>query len=382
MSWYTGPTLLEALDAFTPERPPRDRALRMPVQEVYKFTARGDTRRIVAGTIEAGTLRVGDDVVFLPSGKRARVRSIEGFNRPPARSASAGAATGFTLEQQIYVTRGELVTRAGDPPPAVATRLSASVFWLGRRPLTTDRDYLLKLGTARVKARLESVERVIDAATLASIEKPEIARHDVAECTLRLARPIALDPVERSAATGRFVLVDGYEISGGGIVRQVLPDAAGSAAVRAPRAMRPSSEQRAARHGQRPTLLLVAAADRADAEAAAASLEARLFDEGRLVSHITVDGADALATASSATDALLELGAIVIVTAGADVAARAAGLADRDGSRDGERAARVWLGAARPIGFAAELELPSGAPEETADALRQLLRERRSVPGV
>jgi bifunctional enzyme CysN/CysC len=195
----------------------------MPVQDVYKFTAGSDDRRIIAGTIQSGQLSVGDTVVFHPSGKRTRVTTIEAFNRPSPRRAWAGSATGFTLEEQIYVSRGQIASREGEPAPKAATRISVSLFWLGKQPLVTARDYVLKLGTARVRARLESVERVIDASDLQVIEhKPRVDRHDVADCVLRLKAPIALDLVEDLAETSRFVLLDDYEISGGGIVRATL----------------------------------------------------------------------------------------------------------------------------------------------------------------
>ncbi len=226
MPWYTGPSALEVLDGFSPAPPATASAFRMPVQDVYKFTAGGDDRRIVAGTVESGTLRVGDTVVFHPSGKRSRVRSIEAFNRGPQHSARAGQATGFTLDEQIYVARGQVAAREGETAPHAATRLSVSLFWLGRAAFVPGRDYALKLGTARVTARLESVERVIDASDLRITEhKPQVDRHDVADCVLRLRTPIALDLVDDLATTSRFVLVDDYEISGGGIVRGVLDEA-------------------------------------------------------------------------------------------------------------------------------------------------------------
>jgi adenylyl-sulfate kinase len=118
-----------------------------------------------------------------------------------------------------------VAAREGEPTPRGATRLAASLFWLGRRPLVSGRDYILKLGSARVTARLESVERVIDASDLhVTQHKPQVDRHDVADCVIRLKTPIALDLVDEVAGTSRFVLVDEYEISGGGIVRRMLAD--------------------------------------------------------------------------------------------------------------------------------------------------------------
>ncbi len=229
MSWYRGPTALEMLDDFRPEPSAVEKPFRMPVQDVYKFTAQGDDRRIIAGTVESGRLAVGDTVVFHPSGKRSRVRSIEAFNGSAPRHTTAGSATGFTLDEQIYVSRGQIAAREGEPAPKAASRIAVSLFWLGKRPLVTGRDYILKLGSARVRARLESVERVIDASDLELTEqKPRVDRHDVADCILRLKTPVALDLVDELAGTSRFVLVDDYEISGGGIVRSVAGEPGGS----------------------------------------------------------------------------------------------------------------------------------------------------------
>jgi bifunctional enzyme CysN/CysC len=226
MSWYTGPTVLEALDAFRSHGEGVDGPFRMPVQAVFKFTNDGDDRRIVAGTIDSGRVRVGDEVVFHPSGKRSRVKSLEAFNRVAPSVAGAGESAGFTLAQQIYVTRGELATLAHEPQPVTATRIRASIFWLGARALEVGRNYTLKLGTARVSAHLEHIERVLDASTLESVtDRTAVVRNEVADCVLKLRQPIAFDRASELAATSRFVLVDNFSISGGGVVRDALREA-------------------------------------------------------------------------------------------------------------------------------------------------------------
>jgi bifunctional enzyme CysN/CysC len=244
MSWYTGPTVLETLDGFQSAGEAVDGPFRMAVQSVYKFTNDGDDRRIVAGTIDSGRLRVGDEVVFHPSGKRTRVKSLEAFNRVAPTVVGAGESAGFTLAQQIYVTRGELATLAHEPQPIAATRIRASVFWLGVRPLEVDRAYTLKLGTARVSAQLESIERVLDASTLDSVTgRTSVLRNEVADCVLKLRHPIAFDIASNLAATSRFVLVDNFSISGGGVVREALSAAeahASRARVSTAGALRPS----------------------------------------------------------------------------------------------------------------------------------------------
>jgi bifunctional enzyme CysN/CysC len=290
MPWYHGPSVLEALDGFRPSLPETERPFRMPVQSVFKFTEQGDDRRIVAGTIETGTVRVGDEVVFHPSGKRSRVRSIEAFNRAPKPSAAAGAATGFTLEDQIFVARGEIVARAGEPAPTVASRVSASVFWLGKRPLAPGRDYVLKLGTARVGAWLEKVHRIIDAAELEVSEgKPWVGRHEVADCVLALRTPIALDRVDQFSATSRFVLLDGYEISGGGVIRGVAGEDA-----------------------RRPPRLVIVEESEGDFGANAAALEPWLATDGTAVYRFS--GRRYPARLAAAAEALLEPGVVVLLS--------------------------------------------------------------------
>ncbi len=289
MPWYEGRTVLEVLDLFKEEKPSLDRAFRMPVQGVYKFTRGGDNRRIIAGTIDAGSIAVGDEVVFYPSGKRSRVKTIEAFNAPKKESAFAGFAEGFTLTDQIFVSRGELATRADEQKPGITSRIKANIFWLGREPMQKDRAYLFKLGTCKIEAYLEKVEKVIDASTLENTAKDCLDKHDVGECILRLEKDIAFDLPETNISTSRFVLVDNYEISGGGLVQEALPDE--HEAVREKVHLRNikwerglvAEEERAERYNQKPTLILVTGQKGMNRKQVAKALERKLFEEGKLV---------------------------------------------------------------------------------------------------
>jgi bifunctional enzyme CysN/CysC len=224
LAWYEGPTVLEALDGLRKQAPSSDLPLRMPVQDVYKFNERGDDRRIIAGRVETGRLAVGERVVFLPSGKAATVRSIEAFSAPERREAGAGESIGITLDEQIYVSRGEIACRA-DAPPSVSTKMRVNLFWLGREPMSPGRRYRLKLGTAATEVTIDQIHRVLDASNLdATDAKQEVGRHDVADLVLRARQPVAFDPAADIEQTGRFVIVDGYDIAGGGIVRELVPD--------------------------------------------------------------------------------------------------------------------------------------------------------------
>lgn len=290
MSWYKGPTVLEALDEIRPVNELQNETLRMYVQDVYKFTKYGDSRRIIAGTIDSGTLSVGDEIVLYPSGKRTRVETIESFNTPPLSSVGAGEAVGFTMSEQIYVNRGEIITRDNDAKPAVSTLAKVSLFWLGAEPLSMSDDFIVKIGTARVPARIESITKVIDAGELTQAENvTEIGRNSVAECVLRFAKPLAFDDVAFLSETSRFVIVHRYRIWGGGIVREALSDNRATfrqqAISRDEKWIRSlvSPLERAERYAQRPMLLVVTGPKSAPRKELGKLVEARLFTEGRVV---------------------------------------------------------------------------------------------------
>ncbi|MGH7617577.1 MAG: GTP-binding protein, partial [Gemmatimonadaceae bacterium] len=338
LPWYAGPTVLEVIDAFRSPAPETDRPFRMPVQAVYKFTQQDDDRRIIAGTVESGRVAVGDEVVFYPSGKKARVATVEGFNRPPLTQASAGEATGFTLAEQIYVGRGELAAVAGEPRPQVTTRIRASLFWLGRRPMVRNQDYILKLGTARVQVRVEAIHRVLNASTLAVDEKKtRVDRHEVAECTLKTSRAIACDLAGDLAMTSRFVVVDNFEISGGGIVRDTPSDALSGVRDRVmlrnykwqPSNIAP--QRRAERYRQRPTLLLVTGDAAEGRKNLAKDVEQALFDIGNVVYFLAIgsvlygvdadidrrseDRAEHMRRLGEVANLMLDAGVILVATA-------------------------------------------------------------------
>jgi bifunctional enzyme CysN/CysC len=262
----------------------------MAVQDVYKFTNFGDDRRIIAGTVDSGRAQVGDELVFYPSGKRARVQTIESFAAPLRPEIAAGESVGFTVVPQIYTSRGEIAARADQPPMHVTTRLRVHLFWLGRAAMTLRKDYGFRLGTARVPMRLEAIHRVIDASDLADAGAREtIERHEVAECTVKLQRAVAFDRAADLAITGRFVVIDDFDIRGGGIVIQALPDSEeplrGKVRLRNAKwaSSHVSYERRAERYSQRPTLLIVTGESSADRKGLARDLEARLFADGRFV---------------------------------------------------------------------------------------------------
>ena len=224
MPWYQGMTVLQALDSFENIQPSHQLPFRMSVQGVYKFTAGGDSRRIIAGTVDSGVLHTGDEVVFYPSGKHTRVKGFEVFNAAPPAEARADEAVGFTMAEEIYVCRGEIACRAGENAPHVAVRFRANLFWLGREKLRPGKEYHFKCGTQKLPMHLLQVERVINASNLNCEDRQWVEKNEVAVCTFQLASPAAFDTTDKLAATSRFVIVDDYEQSGGGIIVEALED--------------------------------------------------------------------------------------------------------------------------------------------------------------
>lgn len=215
MPWYTGPTITGMLDTFEPPKPLNDLPLRFPIQDIYRF----DERRILAGRVEAGSLKVGDTLIFSPGNKSAKIASIENWNAPAKTTATAGESIGITLDEQIFVERGHIGSHEVDSP-IESNRFKARLFWMGKTNLTVGERYKLKLTTQELDAEVVSIERIIDASSLdvLSGERGYIARNDVAEITIQTRGALAFDNADRNALMGRFVIMHQHNVAGGGII--------------------------------------------------------------------------------------------------------------------------------------------------------------------
>ncbi|TWJ19085.1 sulfate adenylyltransferase subunit 1 [Geobacter argillaceus] len=226
--WYTGPTVLEALDTFQNVRGDTTLPLRLPVQDVYKW----DGKRIYAGRVETGEIRKGDEVIFLPSGKITRIKSVEQWQQPDLAAAGAGACIGVTTEDELFVERGEVIAHRRNAP--VRTKeLRASIFWLADQPFKAGKTYTLKLATAEVQATVLAIEERLDSSTLEVTERhaPELMATEVGNVLLSLKYEIGADLYSENVRLGRFVIEDGTQIGGGGIIRS-FADGTGTASQR------------------------------------------------------------------------------------------------------------------------------------------------------
>ncbi|MDA8441076.1 MAG: GTP-binding protein [Peptococcaceae bacterium] len=215
MAWYTGEPVLRALDMLHKERGLAEKPLRLPIQDVYKF----DDRRIIAGRLETGCLSVGDKILISPGGKTTTVKTIEAWvDRDKQAAVEAGQSVGITVTDEFFNQRGEYISRVANPP-LQAKLFKASLVWLGKHDLLQNQKYKLKLTTQEVECEIYAIEKVVDAASLdsnANVQRVKI--NDVAEVIIKTKQVVCFDDFSDNQSTGRFVLVDGYDVSGGGII--------------------------------------------------------------------------------------------------------------------------------------------------------------------
>jgi bifunctional enzyme CysN/CysC len=284
IDWYIGPTVVEALDALEPARPLEQLALRLPVQAIYKF----DDRRIVTGRIESGRLAAGDEIVIMPAGKIAKIRSVESWPLTPVGGAqTAGRSVGITLDRELFVERGDVIAHLGDSPRDTR-RIRARIFWLHDKPLAKDDQILVRLGTRESRATVVAIEKAVDPGELSSVETRSIARNHVGEIDISLAQPVAADPYTDNSRTGRLVIEVNGRIAGGGLVLSVN---AGKRAipvdiVPVESALHP--DERSTRYRHRGAVVWLTGLPGSGKSTLARALERRLFGNGG--SPVLLDG--------------------------------------------------------------------------------------------
>jgi bifunctional enzyme CysN/CysC len=280
MAWYDDATLIQALDSFRSQGDLKALPLRLPIQDVYKF----DDRRILAGRIASGRLKVGDRIMFSPSNKVARVKSIEAWNAPLPGEAEPGQAIGITTDEQLFIERGEIASHEDDAP--IETNVfHGRLFWLGRAPLVQGESYRLRMETRDVQVTVERVEAIYDPDALSQRPAVKVERNEIADVVLRSYAMLALDEAEQNPRTGRFVLSDGVNIvAGGTISMQDYPDQRELVTVRSTNitavAHRLTNAQRIARNGHTGGILWFTGLSGAGKSTIAMAVEQELFRRG------------------------------------------------------------------------------------------------------
>ena len=204
--WYNGPALLEHLEQVQVDAQEGGGSLRLPVQWVNRPH---QNFRGYAGTLAAGEVKPGDEVIVLPSARRSRVSRVLDAEGDVA-SATAGQAVTLTLADEIDISRGDVIAAAGDPPE-VADQFAAHLLWMSDAPLLPGRPYWLKIGARTVSATVTEIKHRIDVNTQEHLAAKRLELNEVGYCNLSLDEPIPFEAYARNRTLGGFILIDRYD---------------------------------------------------------------------------------------------------------------------------------------------------------------------------
>ena len=203
MPWYDGPTLLQHLESVEVSDDLPDKSFRLPVQWVNRPNA--DFRGF-AGQIASGTVKVGDKLRVLPSGRESSVARIVTADRD-LEEAVAGQSITLTLTSEVDISRGDVLAAAGSPPET-ADQFEATVIWMHEDPLLQGRVYLLKIGARTVSATVAPLKYKLNVNTLERVAAEKLELNDIGVCELELDRSIAFEPYAQDRTLGGFILID------------------------------------------------------------------------------------------------------------------------------------------------------------------------------
>ncbi|WP_374375294.1 adenylyl-sulfate kinase [Dongia sp.] len=211
--WYDGVTVIDLLDGFEAAKPATELPLRLPIQDVFKF----DERRLVVGRIESGRLKVGDTLTFAPTGKSAKIASIETWNAAPQIAAAAGQSVALTLDDELFIERGHVATHV-ERQPHLTHEAVLRLFWLDSEPLEPGDRIGLKVATSEYPVAIEGIRAVIDVDSLDRQVADRVHQNGIAEVLVRSRQLMAIDLVDELAKTGRAVLTRNGDIVGGAVI--------------------------------------------------------------------------------------------------------------------------------------------------------------------
>jgi bifunctional enzyme CysN/CysC len=281
--WYTGPVIVGVLEGFAPGASPVERPLRLPVQDVYRHA----DQRIIVGRIESGRIKVGDRLRFAPNGQTGRVATIESWNPPvPQVAAMAGQCVAFTIDDDIFVERGQIAT-APEAAPAEGHAFVAQLFWLGRDPLEVGRRLKLRLATGEHDVTIDRIGHVVDVIDLKHRIATRIECNGVAEVTFRSRAKIAFDTFADNPRTGRAVLAEGHRLVGGCIIERIAESSADRNLTTVPSTV--EAAQRALANGHGSGVLWLTGLSGSGKSTLAMAVQKRLFERGWQVAVLDGD---------------------------------------------------------------------------------------------
>ncbi len=215
MDWYEDLTVLEALDTFKPHKSNNNKPLRISVQDIYKYE-----KRIIAGRVESGILKSGQEVIILPSKEKTTIESIEEFPKENIQEAESGRCPGIVTKDKLFLDRGNIIS---DPNnlPKVTNKIKAHIFWMSKDPMKKGERIILKCSTQDTICEVEEFTKILNSSTLEEKEsKDEIQNREVADVIIKTDKPIVVENFNEVEELGRFVL-ERLNTCAGGIITEV-----------------------------------------------------------------------------------------------------------------------------------------------------------------
>ena len=276
--WYQGQSLMEILESVEIAGDRNFDDLRFPVQYVNRpnLNFRG-----FAGTLASGIVRKGDEIAVLPSGKTSRVKSIVTFDGE-LEQATPGEAVTLTLEDEIDVSRGDMLVHA-DSRPRIADSFEAMLVWMGEEPMLPGKKYDIKRATSYVPGSIASISHKVDVNTLEKGAASSLQLNEIGKVKVSLDAPIALDGYAQNRTTGAFIVIDRLTngtVGAGMIIADPVTHGSGG---HHGALAHVSTEERATRFGQQPATVLFTGLSGAGKSTLAYAVERKLFDMGRAV---------------------------------------------------------------------------------------------------
>ncbi|NEU96205.1 adenylyl-sulfate kinase [Bradyrhizobium uaiense] len=279
--WYSGPTLLETFSSLNVEAPASERPLRIVVQDVYKF----DERRIVAGKVTSGSAQVGDTLMFSPHDRIAKIARIEPLDHLNSSDRiSAGESVGIVLDEQIFVERGNVASHFANPP-VLSNVFRGKLFWLGDKPLRAGATLKLRAGTLETQATVRAIESLLDLESLEHRRGNVVTRNDLATVRLSTSSILPVADGHDDKVLGRFVLLDGFDTVGGGLIDlKGIPDQRSNPAIKAANIKKVdllvNRSEREIRHGHKGAVIWLTGLSGAGKSTLAVRTERALFEAG------------------------------------------------------------------------------------------------------
>lgn len=272
--WYQGQTLMEILETVEINADKNFENFRFPVQYVNRPNL--DFRGF-CGTVSSGTIKPGDQITALPSGKTSTVKSIVTFDGE-IDEAFNGQAITLTLEDEIDISRGDMIVKSDDQP-TTANRINADIVWMAEDAMKLGKQYNLKFASTPTNGSISAVHHRVDVNTMDQHDANELGLNEIGLCELTLSKPVAFDPYKKNRATGAFIIIDrltNVTVGAGMVVGQAESESS-------EQLIAVTAEEKANRFDQKPAVISIKGKDKV---ALSEAIDRKLFTMGKAAVYI------------------------------------------------------------------------------------------------